>query len=402
MPANTSSVVRCPQCGSKRLYRDGLRYLKDGRTVQRWLCRNCGYRFSDPTHKKDCNSLNKLQHTQKIQRLNLKTPSGLSYNRQVGACGQSVAKNLVKVETRTEKRAAGATESKAEAKGKIVEYAFWLLKQGYAESTIKGRVKLLKRLLRLGANLHDPESIKETIAKQRWSTSRKANAVDAFTSFLQMQNKKWNPPIYRRVRKLPFIPTENELDQLISGCSKRMATFLQLLKETGMRCGEACQLKWTDIDLVNNSVRVTPEKGGNPRNLKISNKLVGMLNAMPKNTDKVFNSNTDVMRRNFTRQRKRIAAKLKNPRINQITFHTFRHWKATMEYHRTKDILHVKELLGHKSINNTLIYTQLVSFEDDEFTARVAHSEKEACELVEAGFEYVCDFNGNKIFRKRK
>jgi len=72
------------------------------------------------------------------------------------------------------------------------------------------------------------------------------------------------------------------------------------------------------------------------------------------------------------------------------------------EYHKTKDILHVKELLGHKSINNTLIYTQLVSFEDDEFTARVAHSEKEACELVEAGFEYVCDFNGNKIFRKRK
>ena len=181
-----------------------------------------------------------------------------------------------------------------------------------------------------------------------------------------------------------------------------MATFLQLLKETGIRCGEACQLKWTDVDLVNNSVRVTPEKGGNPRNLKISNKLVSMLSAMLKDSAKVFNSNTDVMRRNFTRQRKRIAAKLKNPRINQITFHTFRHWKATMEYHKTKDILHVKELLGHKSINNTLIYTQLVSFEDDEFTARVAHSEKEACELVEAGFEYVCDFNGNKLFRKRK
>jgi hypothetical protein len=27
---------------------------------------------------------------------------------------------------------------------------------------------------------------------------------------------------------------------------------------------------------------------------------------------------------------------------------------------------------------------------------------EEACRLVEAGFEYVCDFNGNKIFRKRK
>ena len=28
---------------------------------------------------------------------------------------------------------------------------------------------------------------------------------------------------------------------------------------------------------------------------------------------------------------------------------------------------------------------RFVSFEDDEFTARVAHSEKEVCALVEAG-----------------
>jgi hypothetical protein len=73
-----------------------------------------------------------------------------------------------------------------------------------------------------------------------------------------------------------------------------------------------------------------------------------------------------------------------------------------MEYHKTKDILHVREILGHKSINNTLLYTQLVTFADDEFTARVAHSEKEACQFIETGFEYVYDFDGNKLFRKRK
>lgn len=62
------------------------------------------------------------------------------------------------------------TETKAnhpviEIKGKIVEYSFWLLKQGYAESTIKGRTKLLKRLTKIGADLYDPESVKEVIAK---------------------------------------------------------------------------------------------------------------------------------------------------------------------------------------------------------------------------------------------
>jgi hypothetical protein len=59
-------------------------------------------------------------------------------------------------------------------------------------------------------------------------------------------------------------------------------------------------------------------------------------------------------------------------------------------------------LLGHRSIQNTLKYAQLIEFKDEECTAKVAASEKEACALIEAGFEFVCDYNGNKIFRKRK
>ena len=59
--------------------------------------------------------------------------------------------------------------------------------------------------------------------------------------------------------------------------------------------------------------------------------------------------------------RKRLVATLQNPRLLRIHFHTFRHWKVTMGYHKTKDILHVMNLLGHKSIQNTLIYTQLLN-----------------------------------------
>jgi hypothetical protein len=73
-----------------------------------------------------------------------------------------------------------------------------------------------------------------------------------------------------------------------------------------------------------------------------------------------------------------------------------------MEYHKTKDILHVMRLLGHKNINNTLIYTQLVSFSDDDYVSKVAQSVQELCQLVEAGFEYVTDMDGVKVFRKRK
>jgi len=87
----------------------------------------------------------------------------------------------------------------------------------------------------------------------------------------------------------------------------------------------------------------------------------------------------------------------------KITFHTLRHWKATMEYHRTKDILYVTRLLGHRNIRNTLLYTQLIKQdEDEEYISKVAKTVEEARMLVEAGFEYICDIEGVKLFRKRK
>jgi hypothetical protein len=78
-----------------------------------------------------------------------------------------------------------------------------------------------------------------------------------------------------------------------------------------------------------------------------------------------------------------------------------------MEYHKSKDILHVPRLLGHKSIENTLIYIDLESKifnnSSDGFTTRVAHNVGEACSPIEAGFEYVTgEYNdGGKIFRRR-
>ena len=203
-------------------------------------------------------------------------------------------------------------------------------------------------------------------------------------------------------KKTLFIPTENEIDQLIGGTNRRMATFLQLLKETGVRCGEASQLLWTDLDTVDGSIIVTPEKGSNTRKLKISTKLTAMLNELPKGGKTVFNANSDALRKSYTKQRRLIAFKLKNPRLRQITFHSFRHWKATMEYHKTRDILHVMQILGHRSIRNTLMYTQLVDFNEDDYVARITHSEEETCQLIEAGFVFVCDFGANKVFKKRK
>jgi len=227
-------------------------------------------------------------------------------------------------------------------------------------------------------------------------------AVEAYSCFLKMSGGKWQPPKYKPVRTLPFIPTEREINELIAGCNAKTATFLQLLKETGMRSGEAWMLKWIDFDIENITVRVTPEKGGEPRLLKISSKLIAMLNALPKTRQETFTGSLRHFARSYRRQRTRLSRKLKNDRISKITFHTLRHWRATMEYARTKDILHVMKMLGHRSIQNTLLYTQLVNFESDEFHSATAKNAAEGQKLVEAGFEYVCDFEDIKVFRKRK
>jgi hypothetical protein len=54
--------------------------------------------------------------------------------------------------------------TEADVKGKIIEHAFWMQKEGYAEATITRRIRLLKTITNKGANLQDPESVKETLA----------------------------------------------------------------------------------------------------------------------------------------------------------------------------------------------------------------------------------------------
>jgi hypothetical protein len=73
-----------------------------------------------------------------------------------------------------------------------------------------------------------------------------------------------------------------------------------------------------------------------------------------------------------------------------------------MLYHQTRDILLVKKLLGHKRIENTMKYTQLIQFKDNEFEVATAQTIEETKAVITAGFEYVAEKNGIMLFRKPK
>jgi len=194
-------------------------------------------------------------------------------------------------------------------------------KQGYRHSTVRYCIQALKSVAR-NANLSDPESVKEYLAEANVSESRKAKLTEDIARFYIYRHIPFDKPNYRRIERLPFVPLESEVDQLISGCGRKTAALLQLIKETGIRAGEAWNLKWIDIDSEKSAVNIVPEKNSNPRQLKISSRLLSMVSGLPKRYDYVFRNpeidplkSAEVFRRRLSKQRERIAQKVQRPHL---------------------------------------------------------------------------------------
>jgi len=63
------------------------------------------------------------------------------------------------------------------------------------------------------------------------------------------------------------------------------------------------------------------------------------------------------------------------------------------------------QYLGHRKIEDALLYVKLEEAllqGAADHISEVAKTENEVCKLIEDGFEFVCDFEGYKVFRKRK
>lgn len=377
----------CPECGSSDYVKAGKHYYFD-KVFQRYKCKNCETKF---------------------RKLYAKNLNGLNNN--VKSSHLCAIKEAKKMDSATEtKIVAGKTgKIEQETKGKILELCLYMTRQNYSIESIKLNRIALKILHERGANLFDPDSVKDVIAKQLWSDNRRKNVINAYSMFLKLNKMSWEPPRCKVTESFPFIPTEQEIDCLISAAPKKLSTFLLLLKETAMRRGEPLRIEWINIDSDRNIITLNqPEKHSNARQWKVTPQLIAQLNALPKISEKVFgNCKVDSFKTAFLRLKKRQAIKLQNPRLNEIGFHTLRHWKATTLYHKTKDPLYVRDFLGHKSMKNTEKYITIerklfANYDGDEYTVKVAATQHEATSYLEQGFEWL-GVKDNLIFlRKRK
>ncbi len=321
---------------------------------------------------------------------------------QIRALKTKRVKNLVKVESQTKN-----AQRESNTKGQIVSFAWHLKKNGRKETTITTYTRYVNYLSKHG-NLNNPESIKLVIANKFKCNNTKRSATYSYEAYLKFQGLTWERPQYKREHKKTFIPTNEELQTAINSGNKSSVTFSRLLYETGARKNEAERLEWTDIDTERNKITIKASKNGNPRIIKVPKRLIQLLYDLPKTGKLVFPKRAPTTRQvGFNYRMKKLARIHNNPRFRKIHFHTFRHCKALREYHKTKNVLHVKRVLGHRSLITTQRYVELYEevygdMNSENYVCEIASNIKEAKKLIEQGFQYVCKIDGEQLFKKPK
>ena len=242
-------------------------------------------------------------------------------------------------------------------------------KDGLADTTIRVTDRRLRMMDKV-VDLDEAVEIREYLAKKEGKNSYIEGLVDSYDRYARYNGIVWSKPLIKRSSQPPYVPTTEEVTILVSDAGKKYSLILSIFRDTGMRPIEVerAKLKW--FDLSRESVNVETAKYGAARTLRLKSQTVAMLREYLAKHNFGLNDNlfpkVRTMRTAFQRIRQRTAEKLQKPELLRITLYSLRHYYATVLYHRTKDILLVKAKLGHRRLENTLIYTHLIAFQDED------------------------------------
>ena len=154
--------------------------------------------------------------------------------------------------------------------------------------------------------------------------------------------------------KIRFL-TKDEEDNLYSALffsPKYLRDIVTTALQTGMRKGEILNLKWSNIDFEFMFIEVLETKSGKSRRIPISSKLKKVLDNIPKTCEYVFNINGE----KIGDIKKCWNTAIRNSGVKNFRFHDLRHTAATRMLEKGVDVVTVKEILGHASIQTTMRY----------------------------------------------
>jgi len=174
---------------------------------------------------------------------------------------------------------------------------------------------------------------------------------------------------------LKVILTVEEMSEFLdsiethNGFGLRDRTICELLYVSGMRVGELTGLHVEDVDFSLNEVFIRQAKGRKDRIVPLGEVCKGVMEKWIKKARPWFVRGNDEgilflsvkgKRLSSSSIRSMLSKRLKNAGIEKkgVSPHSFRHSCATHLLMNGADIRYVQELLGHESIETTVLYTR--------------------------------------------
>jgi predicted RNA-binding Zn-ribbon protein involved in translation (DUF1610 family) len=281
-PPSKRSSPPCPDCGSAKVFRNGTAKNVFDAKIQRYLCRSCGRRFSDPDDLKKAKAV--ADSYLAYEDLNVKD----SINQHSQVCVMEKAKNLMET---TEKTGVSQREKLSEHGIDLViaDYEQYIRKEHLVgDLTLSKYVPRLKWLAtKIGVDLFDPEDFKRKLAfnpeLSNKSNGNKNSICKAYTSFvkkyLHMEDVKiphfeYKPPEYN-------VPQTQHMELLYAAFSFQMQVFCFVQMATAARPIEALRIEWKDIDFARKTIAINkPAKHGRTRTVQLKGRFVKVIDML--------------------------------------------------------------------------------------------------------------------------
>ena len=168
----------------------------------------------------------------------------------------------------------------------------------------------------------------------------------------------------KKRRSLPEILSGSEVEALLKAVhSMHHRAALMRMYASGLRAAETIRLRITDIDSKRMLIHVHNGKGGKSRYALLAERQLRFLRQhwmMRRSREWLFPGQTQEGHISYQRIYQAFRMAVKRSGISkQVSPHILRHSFATHLLEMGTDVAIIKELLGHRSISTTQIYTHL-------------------------------------------
>ena len=169
-------------------------------------------------------------------------------------------------------------------------------------------------------------------------------------------------PLAKNKEKLPIVLSREEINSMINATlNPKHRLLITVLYYTGVRLSEIINLQWRDIDLDRNIIHLKTTKGSKERIIFLHPKIKEFMLYFEDRMDTVF---TSTIGKKYNKRTVQLIVKnaAKKAGIRKkATPHTLRHSFATHLLESGANIRSIQQLLGHKDLKTTQIYTHVAN-----------------------------------------